>query len=270
VQAQPIQPFPPFVELTESRYGPMLYPPRDQYVGRSFKEYGEFSQGELDIFVQILSPGAIVLDIGANIGAHTVPLAQLVGSGGVVVAFEPQPVLHQILCANLVLNSVPNVLTYPMALGNCEGECKIPVFDYSQAHNFGGISMDMVEEGESIPLGKLDSFQLDRVDFIKLDVEGFESKVLEGAANTIERCHPIMYIENDRAEKSAELIQRLFDMGYRLWWHATPLFSPDNFKGNKVNVFPRIGSINMVAIHRDSERKVEGLRPILTAEDTWT
>lgn len=270
MQAQPIQPFPPFVELTESRYGPMLYPPRDQYVGRSFKEYGEFSQGELDIFVQILSPGAIVLDIGANIGAHTVPLAQLVGTGGVVVAFEPQPVLHQILCANLVLNSVPNVLTYPMALGNCEGECKIPVFDYSQAHNFGGISMDMVEEGESIPLGKLDSFQLDRVDFIKLDVEGFESKVLEGAANTIERCHPIMYIENDRAEKSAELIQRLFDMGYRLWWHATPLFSPDNFKGNKVNVFPRIGSINMVAIHRDSERKVEGLRPILTAEDTWT
>jgi FkbM family methyltransferase len=268
VSTHACHPFPPYVELTESKYGPMLYPPKDQYVGRSFKEYGQFSQGELDIFMQIISPGAIVLDVGANIGAHTVPLAQLVGIGGAVVAFEPQPVLHQILCANLVLNSIPNVITYAMALGNCEGECKIPLFDYSQPLNFGGVAMDLVEEGESVPLGKLDTFKLERVDFIKLDVEGFESKVLEGAAETIERCRPIMYIENDRAEKSAELIQRLFDMGYRLWWHTPPLYSPDNFKANKENVFGRIVSVNMVAIHRDSERRVEGLKPILNPGDT--
>jgi FkbM family methyltransferase len=264
------QPFPSFIELTPSRYGRMFYPKNDRYVGGSFRTYGEFSEGEVDIFTHFVRREAIVLDVGANIGAHTVPLAQLVGSGGVVVAFEPQPVLHQILGANLVLNSIPNVLTYAMALGNCEGECKIPIFDYSQSHNFGGISMDMVEEGESVPLGKLDTFQLERVDFIKLDVEGFESKVLEGATETIERCHPIMYVENDRPEKSVELIQRLFDMGYRLWWHTPPLYSPDNFKGNKENVFPGIGSINMLAIHRDSERRVEGLKPILTAEDTWS
>jgi FkbM family methyltransferase len=268
MRAHSSQPFPPFVELTECRFGRMLYPPKDQYVGRSFKEYGQFSQGELDLFIQFISAGAVVLDIGANIGAHTVPLAQLVGSGGVVVAFEPQPVLHQILSANLVLNNIPNVLTYAMALGNCEGECLIPVLDYSAPGNFGGIGMDMVEEGEAVPMGKLDDFHLDRVDFIKLDVEGFESKVLEGAAETIARCRPIMYIENDRPESSAELIQRLFDMGYRLWWHTPPLFSPDNFKGNANNVFPRIVSNNMLAIHRDM-RPIEGLKPILTAEDTW-
>jgi FkbM family methyltransferase len=256
------------VEQSESRYGPMLYPPHDQFVGRSFKEYGEFSQGEMELFIHFIGTGAIVLDIGANIGAHTVPLAQLVGPTGVVVAFEPQPTLHKILCANLVLNSIPNVLTYAMALGNCDGECIIPDLDYSKPCNFGGISIDMTEEGETVPVGMLDGFQLERVDFIKLDVEGFESKVLEGAANTIERCRPIMYIENDRADKSAELIQRLFDMGYRLWWHTPPLFSPDNFKGNQVNVFPRIVSINMLAIHRDM-RPIEGLREILTAEDTW-
>jgi len=269
VRAEPGQPFAPIVEQTESRCGRMLYPPNDQYVGRSFKEYGQFSQGEFELFTHFISPGAIVLDIGANIGAHTVPLAQLVGSSGVVVAFEPQPTLHKILCANLVLNSIPNVVTYAMALGNVEGECLFPVLDYSQPNNFGGISMDMVEEGELVPLGKLDDFQLERVDFIKVDVEGFESKVLEGAAETIERCRPIMYIENDRADKSAELIQRLFDMGYRLWWHTPPLFSPDNFKGNAVNVFPGIVSINMLAIHRDM-RPVTGLKPILAAEDTWS
>lgn len=268
VQIDPFPPFPPYVELTESRYGCMLYPPKDQYVGRSFKEYGQFSEGEVEMFIPFIGKGAVVLDVGANIGAHTIPLAQLVGSEGVVVAFEPQPILHQILCANLVLNSIPNVLTYAMALGNCEGECRIPVLDYSQSNNFGGISMDMVEEGEAVPMGRLDDFQLERVDFIKLDVEGFESKVLEGAAETIARCHPIMYIENDRAEKSAELIQRLFDLGYRLWWHTPPLFSPTNFKGNPENVFRGIVSINMLAIHRDM-RPIEGLKPILTVVDTW-
>lgn len=268
MQTDPCRPFPPFVELTESRYGPMLYPPKDQYVGRSFKEYGQFSQGELDLFTHFIGPGSIVLDVGANIGAHTVPLAQLVGHRGVVVAFEPQPVLHRILCANLVLNSVPNAITYAMALGDREGECLIPVLDYSRSDNFGGISMDMVTEGEAIPLCRLDGFQLERVDFLKLDVEGFESKVLAGAADTIERCRPIMYIENDRADQSAELIQRCFDLGYRLWWHAPPLFNPDNFKGNRENVFPEIVSINMLAIHQ-TMRPIEGLRPILTPEDTW-
>jgi FkbM family methyltransferase len=263
-----IQPFPPYVEQTMTRYGPMLYPIKDKYVGGSLKEYGQFCIGELDLFTQFISPGAVVLDIGANIGAHTVPLAQLVGPGGVVVAFEPQPVLYQILCANVVLNSIPNVLTYAMALGDCEGECLIPVLDYSQPNNFGGIGMDMVEEGDTVPLGMLDGFQLERVDFIKLDVEGFESKVLEGATNTIERCRPIMYIENDREDKSAELIQRLFNMGYRLWWHTPPLFHPNNFRGNKENVFPGVVSINMLAIHRDM-KPIEGLRAILSHEDTW-
>ena len=120
-----------------------------------------------------------------------------------------------------------------------------------------------------MPLSKLDAFQLERVDFIKLDVEGFESKVLAGAIDTIARCRPIMYIENDRAEKSAELIQRCFDMGYRLWWHTPPLFSPDNFKGNQENVFPHIVSINMLAIHKDM-RPIEGLKPVLMPQDTWS
>jgi FkbM family methyltransferase len=268
MQTNICQPFPPYVELTESRYGRILYPQHDQYVGRSFKDYGEFSEGEVEIFTHFVQRGAIVLDVGANIGAHTVPLAQLTGPGGVVVAFEPQPALHQILCANLALNSIPNAVTYAMALGSCQGSCQIPVLDYAQACNFGGVSMDMVTEGETVPLSKLDDFQLQRVDFIKLDVEGFESQVLEGATETIQRCRPIMYVENDREEKSAELIQRLFDLGYRLWWHTPPLFNPNNFKANPENIFPGICSINMLAIHRD-QKPVTGLRPITTAGDHY-
>ena len=260
--------FPRFAELTETRHGRMIVPPHDQYVGRSLIEYGEFSEGELRLFNHFVGEGAVVLDIGANLGAHTVPLAQRVGPTGVVIAFEPQPVLHQILSANLVLNSIPNTLAYAMALGAAEGECRIPSLDYSRPCNFGGVGVALEGDGEVVPMARLDDFQLERVDFIKLDVEGFEAQVLAGAVDTLQRCRPILYIENDRQEKSAELIQRLFDLGYRLWWHTPPLFSPDNFKGNPVNLFPGIVSINMLAIHQDM-RPIEGLRPVLTPQDSW-
>jgi len=266
VQTNNCQAFPPFVELAEGRYGRMLYPRTDQYVGRSFREYGQFSQGEVQLFTHFVKPGDVVLDIGANIGAHTLPLAQLTGEGGVVVAFEPQPILHQILSANLIMNSVPNALTYAMALGSQPGTCIFPNLDYWVLNNFGGISMDMTTEGDTVPVGTLDAFNLDRVDFIKIDVEGHESEVLQGAAATLERCRPILYVENDRKDKSAKLIQDLFDLGYRLWWHKPPLFSPDNFRNNPENVFGNICSINMLAIHQ-SQRPVTGLDPVLTPED---
>ncbi len=259
---------PPGTALADCRYGRMLYPAKDPRLGVSLKEYGQFYQGETDFLAQFIRQGAIVLDIGASIGVHSIPLAQMVGPAGVVVAFEPQAALHQILDANLRLNNIPNVLTYAMALGDREGECPFPVLDYSQALDFGAIGVDTVEEGEAVPMGRLDDFNLERVDFIKIDVEGFESKVLSGAAKTIAKCRPIMYIKNDRIEKSAELIQRLFDMGYRLWWHTPPLFSPDNFKGNRTDHFPRICSINMLAIHQEM-RPIDGLKKVLTPQDTW-
>jgi FkbM family methyltransferase len=260
------QPFPSFIEMTDSRYGRMLYPANDEFVGKSFKAYGEFSSGEVALFSHFIQRGAIVLDVGANIGAHTVPLAQLAGSDGLVLAFEPQPILHQMLCANLALNSIPNVRTFAMALGNSQGSCTIPVLDYAASKNFGGIEMNSGADGEVVPLGMLDDFGLDRVDFIKLDVEGFESKVLEGGAVTIDRCRPVIYLENDRKENSAELIQRLFDLGYRLWWHVTPLFNPNNFKGNPENIFPRLHSGNMLALHRDRPFETD-LRPVTGTAD---
>ena len=262
------KPFPAFVELTDGRYGRMLYPRADQYVGRSFLEYGEFSEGELDVFRYFVQPGSVVLDIGANIGAHTVPLAQLAGPEGLVIAFEPQRILHQILCANLALNSITNTLAYASALGDCVETCKIPLLDYSRPNNYGGISLDSSLEGESVPVDKLDNFQLPRVDFIKMDVEGFERKVLEGGSETLKRCCPVLYVENDRQEKSEALIQLLLDWEYRLWWHTPQLFNPDNFKGNPEDHFPGIVSVNMLAIPCGWD-PARGLKEITSGKDWW-
>lgn len=112
--------------LKPCRHGDMLFLRRDQYVGRSLERYGEFSELEGELFGQLLRPGHVVVEVGANIGAHTVHLAKLVGAGGTVFAFEPQRVIFQILCANVALNALFNVHTYHAGLGSETGTLKVP------------------------------------------------------------------------------------------------------------------------------------------------
>ena len=87
----------------------MLYNEHDIYIGRSLDLYGEFSEGECDVFRQLIQPGWTVLELGANIGSHTVFLAKRVGPSGRVIAFEPQRIVFQTLCANIALNNLLNV-----------------------------------------------------------------------------------------------------------------------------------------------------------------
>jgi hypothetical protein len=98
-----------FNELKMCKSGPMLFNKFDVYVGGSLQKYGEFSVGEQDLFHAILQRGELVVEVGANIGAHTIELARLVGPEGEVHAFEPQRIVFQTLCANLALNQLTNV-----------------------------------------------------------------------------------------------------------------------------------------------------------------
>src|SRR4051794_7022915 len=92
------------VGLQGCRHRRMMYLLADQYIGRSLDYYGEYCEAEGGVFDQLVGPGQIVIEVGANIGTHTVRLGQLVGPGGAVIAFEPQRVLFYLLCANLALN----------------------------------------------------------------------------------------------------------------------------------------------------------------------
>jgi FkbM family methyltransferase len=235
-------------EIAACRHGVMLYNRNDTFIGASLRKYGEFSSEETGLFRLIAQPGRTVLDIGANIGVHTVDLSRLVGQSGTVHAFEPQRLMFQILCGNVALNSCTNVFTHQMAVGAAGGTIQVPTFDPAERHNFGGLSLRDPGGGETVPLVTIDSMNLSDCQFIKLDIEGMETEALRGAFTTIKSFRPILYVENDRRDRSAELIGLLYQYGYRLYWHLPPLFSASNFRGDTENIFGNMVSVNMIGI----------------------
>ena len=238
----------PFTRLKQCRHGLMLYNINDQYVGRSLDLYGEFSEGETAIFRQLLRPGDIALEIGANIGAHTVFLAKTVGETGGVLALEPQRLVYQILVANVALNSLTNVWPMQLAAGSAPGQVRVPDLDPRQSHNFGGLQLGGSDVGDAVPVVRGDDLGLVRCRLIKVDVEGMELDVLKGCAGTIAKFSPALYVENDRPDRSAELARYIDSLGYAMFWHRPPLFNPDNFLKNPENVFGGVASINMVCV----------------------
>lgn len=244
-------------KLKDCRHGRMLFNEHDVFVGRSLDLYGEYSEEECEVFRQVVKPGRIVLELGANIGAHTVVLARLVGPRGRVIAFEPQRVLFQTLCANLALNDLLNVDCRLQAVGARAGTVIVPRLDYSCESNFAGLALGEYEQGDNVAVVAVDDLELRACHFIKIDIEGMECDAIAGARKTIERCKPVLYVENDREDRSDELVRAIDDLGYALYWHTPTLFNPNNFAGNSHNIFGEIVSKNMFCIHRSIQHDVD-------------
>lgn len=250
--------------LIKGKYGYVLFNKNDTYVGKAFEAYGEFSENEVALFRQVCRPGDHVIDVGANIGAHTLAFSRMVGQGGRVYAFEPQRIVFQTLCANMAINSIENVETFQMAVGAESGSTLIPEIRYDLPANHGGFRVQAYASGVKTPVVTLDTMlDLPRLRFFKIDVEGMETDVVEGAKETIDRHKPFLYVENDKADKSKALIERIADLDYRLFWHMPPLFNPQNFAGNPVNIYERLVSVNMLCIHRSLNLEMDGFVEII-------
>jgi FkbM family methyltransferase len=258
-----------FNAIRVCRHGPMVYNKNDVYIGRALEKYGESSEIEQEFFRQLVRTGDLVVEVGANIGTHTVGLSRLVGPSGVVFAFEPQRLVFQSLCANLALNQCANVYAFNEALGAQSGEIAVPATNPFAQGNFGGLSLIGATSGDRVRMRTLDSLQLAACHLLKVDVEGMEIDVLRGALETIAKFRPALYVENDREEKSKELIGLVFDSGYHAYWHLPPLFNPDNFAKDPENAFPGVVSINMLCLPAEAGVKVGGMRRIVSPADSW-
>jgi FkbM family methyltransferase len=245
-----------FNELAMCRSGPMIFNRHDQYIGASLRKYGEFSNGETTLFREILKPGMMVVDVGANIGVHTVEFSHLVGNEGSVFAFEPQRLVYQTLCGNLALNSCRNVHAYLIAIGETTGEIRVPALSPDRANNFGGLALSDQTIGEPVPMHRIDSFGLRACHLIKIDIEGMELAALRGATETIARCRPVLYVESDREDLSQPLLDLLAEWNYNVHVHMPPIFSPDNFAGDPEDIFPDLISRNLLCIPAENDAVV--------------
>ena len=253
-----------FNQLAATKHGYLLYNRNDTYIGRAIEKYGEFSALEMALFEELCRPGNAIIEVGANIGAHTVGFSRVVGPQGRVMAFEPQRLVFQTLCANVALNSLTNVDCYRAAVGAQEGVITVPAISPWHEGNFGGVTLLGANAGNPVPCFTLDRFiELPRVNLIKIDVEGMEAEVLRGGAKLITKFKPILYVENDRVEQSEALIRFIASFGYRLFWHLPPLFNPKNFYGQDENPYGNIVSCNMLCLHRDADASPGDLQEIV-------
>lgn len=152
-----------------------------------------------------------VCDIGANIGNHTLYFAKILG-GGVkwVYSFEPVVSTFDILKKNIEINNLHNVSLYNCALGEVNGNGDVLVRDESNA----GANSIVYDENGVTDIKMLDSFQFEyKIDFLKMDVEGFEKSVLNGAKEFLKKNHPVLYIEIFDTNY-AEVLRLLEEIGY--------------------------------------------------------
>jgi len=247
------------LKLARCRYGWMLH--AGPTIGKCFELYGEYSESEVAMMRAFVKPGDVVLDVGANIGDLTLPLSQMVGPQGRVYAFESHPETFNILCANLALNGIKNVQTLRYFVAQSDAaETASPQW------------------GPTAYVGDLwkpqflaiDSLDLDRCALIKVDVDGHELEVLRSGELQIERYRPVLYFENDVYETSKALLSYVQGLGYDIFWHAAPVWSPENFFGNPVNHWAPnvIVSQMMVAIPREAKADM-GALPRMRSTDEW-
>ncbi|MEM0921973.1 MAG: FkbM family methyltransferase [Pseudomonadota bacterium] len=247
---------PPGVRVDTCRHGIFASLEGDTHVGRALRAYGEWAEGELKVLNQILRPGDVVVDAGANIGALSVPFAKRVGPEGRVFAFEPQPRLNELLTVNGFLNGLDNLVPVLAGLGAKAGTARFPDRLTLETGNFGSITLDPFirrrVKGErflEVPIGPLDEMlELDRLRLIKADIEHMELALIQGAIKTIERHRPVILLENSDPDETDPLLEAMTDLGYQGYWLAEFIFRKDNFNANPENLFETEACANILFV----------------------
>ena len=189
---------------------------------------GSFEPNEFAFLDRVTRPGMTFIDIGANEGLFSLFAARKVGAAGRVISAEPSSRERLRFERNLARNRIGNVTVLPCAIGDAAGTARLQIANSGHAgHNtLGAFTYDDVNavDFENVPVETLDALaerlSIGSVDVVKIDVEGSELKVLQGAAGLLRRTRPIMLIEANegalqgQGASSAAVIALLDDMGY--------------------------------------------------------
>jgi FkbM family methyltransferase len=265
------------MSLVSTRYGKMRIIDSDQVVSRSLFLYGEWAQDELALLCQLIPASACVLDVGAFIGTHTIAFSQFVGSDGKVYAFEPRQEIYGVLRENISLNTASNVTAFHMGLAENAHTLCLSRIDTAKLENFGSLSL---LENQSpnfdtyeVKISTVDDLDFAKIDLIKLDVEGMERRVLEGAVKSIARHRPIIFCECNSLSSGAELLEFCADQHYNAYIFLASAYNPGNFNQVKENIFGNSKELALLLIptckfENDLDNATfSRLLPVTTLED---
>jgi FkbM family methyltransferase len=198
---------------------------------------GGFEPKTLALYRKLVRPGDLVLDIGANVGSHTLPLAQLVAASGQVIAFEPTAFAIAKLRANLALNAelIPRVVPVQAMLVASDGDAldkeifsSWPLEQAPGLHHVHKGRLMSTAGAIAVPLDDwVESANPARIDFIKIDVDGHEPAVFLGARKTLARFRPTILLEmapylfRDQSDAFEAMLEQLATTGYTMIEVAT-------------------------------------------------
>jgi FkbM family methyltransferase len=223
-----------------------------EFIGLELASSSTYEPDTVSTLRSVLKPGMVVLDVGANIGHHTLVAAGLVGSTGAVHAFEPDPAVFNELMENVALNGYEQVSCQNTPLSSDAGSATLYLGN-SDVTNSLAPTMNHSDRTVTVRTETLDNYVnrrgLSRVDVIKIDVEGAERLVLEGAATTLQRFRPILIVEFSQHSKAfgytdADLRQYLENLDYRLFLTGPPPFELLRNEGENMLFY------NVLAMHR--------------------
>lgn len=210
----------------------------DSFIDWSVYFYGAYERDEVILLRRLARPGAVMLDVGANVGHHALALASLCSA---IHAFEPFSPVRELMAAQLARNGIRNVHVHPVGLADRDAE--LPFFAPPGTNR--GIGSFVAATGdaggdERLRVVQGDAYLRERgirgVDLVKIDVEGFEKQVLEGLQRTLAESRPLLLVEFSGATRAAfgteDALRRVLPRDYRYWLIRKPkpvmaLLSPD-------------------------------------------
>ena len=252
-----------YIGEVKAKHGVFSFCHFDEFIGLSMREYGEFSEIELSLMLKFIMKDDVVFDIGANIGAFTVPFAKKVGDFGEIYSFEPQKLIYEILHENVNKNKLKNVKVFNIGVGKKEEELELNDIDYSKVGNFGGVSFkyesssftkNIKNKKYKVKVKNLDQLtEIKKCNFIKMDVELMELEILTGGKNFLKKFRPILWIENHKLYPN-KINKFLLENDYNAYWVYSTAFNKSNYFINDNNYFGELGTLNTLAIPIEDNR----------------
>ena len=228
------------IAQTQSKHGTFIHFQNDDPIGACLHYYGEWAQQEFDFFDLFLTENSNVIDVGANIGTHAVYFSRKCTNGN-VIAIEPQIYIFEMLAANIIINGCYNTIPVHAGAASKAGVAKMVNINPFVQHkiNYGEFKVNNdTDKGVETNLVTLDRYvDLNRFNLIKLDVEGLEVDVLNGAKKLLKEHQPYLYIEFNNKKGNDELLDKIYKLGYVPYWHIYTKHNINNHNKQVKNVW---------------------------------